>query len=272
MDKIILENIEIFANHGLFKEEKVLGQKFILSLELDLNIKKCATTGDLTQSVHYGELCHRVEALFTECSIDLLETVVDKITKFILNEYPIVKKVKAELKKPWAPIGRHLDYAAVQMTRERHTAYLSLGSNMGEKEKFLKDAINKIDSLANVKVVVKSSFLETEPWGYEDQDTFLNVAIGVETILEPYELMEELLKIESELGRIREVKWGPRVIDIDIILMDEIISNDPNIILPHPFAHQREFVLAPLNEIAPYALHPLMNMRVSEILQKLVNK
>ena len=130
MDKIYLKDIEIFANHGLFQEEKVLGQKFILSLELSLDIKECAKTHDLTKSVHYGDLCHKVIDLFQSESIDLIETVVDKIAKFVLDNYSIVNEVKVLLKKPWAPIGRHLDYAAVETTRSRHKAYITIGSNM----------------------------------------------------------------------------------------------------------------------------------------------
>ena len=111
MDKIYLKDIEIFANHGVFKEEKNLGQKFILSLELSLDIKETAKTCDLTKSVHYGELCHKVIEVFQEESLDLIESVVNKVANFILDTYSMVNGVKVLLKKPWAPIGRHLDYA-----------------------------------------------------------------------------------------------------------------------------------------------------------------
>lgn len=97
----------------------------------------------------------------------------------------------------------------------------------------------------------------TEPWGYENQEEFLNGVIKVETYLTPRELMSTLLKIENDLGRVREIKWGPRIIDLDIVLYDDVISNDEFVILPHPLMHLRDFVLKPLKEIAPYALHPL---------------
>ena len=251
MDKIYLKDIEIFANHGVFQEEKTLGQKFILSLELSLDIKEAATTCDLTKSVHYGELCHQV----------------NKVANFILDNYSMVNGVKVLLKKPWAPIGRHLDYAAVEINRERHIAYISMGSNMGNKEENLNNAVKKLEEINGVKVSKVSSFITTEPWGNENQDEFLNGALKIETYLTPKELMTELLRIESELGRVREIKWGPRVIDLDIILFDDIVSNDEFVIIPHPLMHLRDFVLTPLNEIAPYALHPLKNKRIFELLE-----
>ena len=269
MDKVYLRDVEIFANHGVFKEEKVLGQKFIVSLELSLDFKEAVVNNDLTKSVHYGELCHKIEKIFQEESCDLIETAADKIAKFVLREYKVVKEVKVLLKKPWAPIGRHLDYAAVEISRKRSIAYISLGSNMGDKKKYLEDAIVKIAEANFVDVIKEADIIDTKPWGYEAQDDFLNTVIGVETILTPQELMKELLRIEKELDRVRELRWGPRTIDLDIILFDDIISNDEFVIIPHPMMHLREFVLEPLNQIAPYALHPLKNKRIFELLNDL---
>ena len=265
MDKIYLKDIEIFANHGVFQEEKTLGQKFILSLELSLDIKEAATTCDLTKSVHYGELCHKVIDVFQKENCNLIETVVNKVAMFILDNYYMVKAVKVNLKKPWAPIGRHLDDAAVEMVRERHNAYISIGSNIGDKEKNLNAAIDKLKEVNGVTVSKVSTFIKTEPWGNENPDEFLNGALKVETYLTPKELMTELLRIESELGRVREIKWGPRVIDLDIVLFDDLVSNDEFVIIPHPLMHLRDFVLKPLNEIAPYAIHPLKNKRIFEL-------
>lgn len=137
---------------------------------------------------------------------------------------------------------------------------------MGDRQENFKNAMAKIEEVNGIKITKTSSFIVTEPWGNEDQEEFLNGAIKVETYLTPRELMTELLRIELELGRVREIKWGPRIIDLDIVLYDDVISNDEFIILPHPLMHLRDFVLKPLNEIAPYALHPLKNKRVFELL------
>lgn len=269
MDKLYLENIEIFANHGVFKEEKTLGQKFIISLELTLNTRDAAVSNDLTKSVHYGELCHRIEEEFKKESYDLIETAVEKIAEFILFNYDMVKSVKVKLKKPWAPIGRHLDYAAVEIERAWHKAYISIGSNIGEKKQNIEESIERIKNVSEIKVTKVSTLIQTAPWGFEEQDEFVNGAIEIMTILSPKDLIRTLLKIEQDMKRERILRWGPRIIDLDVIFYDDIISSEEEIILPHPRMEERSFVLEPLNEIAPYMLHPIRNKRVFEMLNDL---
>ena len=272
MDKIYLKNIEIFANHGVFDEEKKLGQKFIIDLELTLDLEEAANFGDLKKSVHYGELCHGIEKIFTEKSYDLIETAASRVAEYILISYPIVNNVSVKLKKPWAPIGRHLDYAAVLIERGWHEAYLSIGSNLGDKEANLNTSIDKLNLSEGIIVEKVSSFLVTKPWGYEAQEDFLNGAIKIKTILSPKQLMSRLLSIEEEMKRERIIKWGPRIIDLDIIFYDNLISEEDEVILPHPRMEEREFVLAPLNEIAPNKIHPLLNKRVYRLLEELKDK
>lgn len=271
MDKIYLKNVEIFAKHGVFVEEKTLGQKFILDLELTLDLEEAGRSGDLTKSVHYGELCHGIEEEFTKESYDLIETAAQKVAEYTLLNYPIVKTVKVKLKKPWAPIGRHLDYAAVEIERSYHTAYLSIGSNIGDKESNLKEAIDRINNNKDIFVDKVSSFIVTEPWGYEDQEEFLNGALKIRTILSPKDLMNTLLSIEADMKRERIIKWGPRIIDLDIIFYDDFVSEDEVIILPHPRMEEREFVLKPLSELCPNKVHPLLNKRVFRLLEEISN-
>lgn len=269
LDKIIIKDFEIFANHGVFKEEKVLGQKFIVSLELLVSTREAAITEDLTNSVHYGELCERVEEEIQRQSYDLIETVAEKIAEFILIEYSLVKEVKVNLKKPWAPVARHLDYVAVEINRKRSRAFIALGSNMGDKEKNLINAIEKIKSFNHTSVKKVSSFIKTEPWGYLDQEEFLNGVIEIDTLLPPKELVRLLLSTEEELKRERIIKWGPRTIDLDVILYDDLITEDEEILIPHPRMHERMFVLEPLAEIAPYVVHPLLNKRIIQLKEEL---
>ncbi|MGL4569789.1 MAG: 2-amino-4-hydroxy-6-hydroxymethyldihydropteridine diphosphokinase [Clostridium sp.] len=269
MDKIYLKDVEIFANHGVFKEEKTLGQKFIFDIELELNLSKAGKTGDLNASVHYGELCHGIEKVVCEESYDLIETVGEKVLEFILNEYKDVKNVKVKVKKPWAPIGRHLKYAAIEINRGWHEAFISFGSNIGNKEENLNTAIEHLNSTKGIEVIKVSSFLVTEPWGLEDQEEFLNGALKIKTTLSPEELMTELLNIEALMKRKRVIKWGPRIIDLDIIFYDNIVSDDEFVVIPHPRMEEREFVLKPLCEIAPNKLHPVLNKRVFRLLEEL---
>jgi dihydroneopterin aldolase/2-amino-4-hydroxy-6-hydroxymethyldihydropteridine diphosphokinase len=268
MDKIYIKNFEIFANHGVFNEEKNLGQKFILDLEASLSLEEAAKTGNLKKSVHYGELCLGIEKVFTEKSYDLIETAAEKVAEFTLTTYPIIESVKVKLKKPWAPIGRHVEYAAVEIERGWHEVYLSIGSNMGEKKDNLNKAIDMIKEDKDIKVQKVSSFMVTAPWGNVDQDEFVNGALKIKTTLSPKYLLKRLLDIEEKMHRVRVVKWGPRVIDLDIIFYDDLILEDDYVTIPHPRMEEREFVLKPLSEIAPNKIHPLLKKRVFKMLEE----
>ena len=126
--------------------------------------------------------------------------------------------------------------------------YLGLGSNLGDREHNLKEAFARIEE--HIGHTVKSSSLyETEPWGYENQEAFLNLCISIETSLSPYGLLESLQTIELELDRVRKIHWGPRTIDIDILLFDDIICEDDKLTIPHPRMRERAFVLIPLYDI-----------------------
>ena len=128
-------------------------------------------------------------------------------------------------------------------------AFLSLGSNMGDRLEYLSKAIDKIAEIQGCNILNKSRVYETEPWGYENQEAFLNLCISVETYLSPYELLESLQTIELELDRVRKIHWGPRTIDIDILLFDDIICEDDKLTIPHPRMSERAFVLIPLYDI-----------------------
>lgn len=126
-------------------------------------------------------------------------------------------------------------------------AYLSLGSNIGKRENFLKKAISEIKKIA--KIIQKSKIYETSPVGYKNQGNFLNMAIKIETTLTPRGLLEETQKIEKKLGREKIIKNGPRTIDIDILTFEDTIVDEPNLRIPHPRMHERKFVLVPLLEL-----------------------
>lgn len=128
-------------------------------------------------------------------------------------------------------------------------AYLSMGSNIGNKLYYLMEGLLMIDALEGVRLTQVSSFYETEPWGYTEQDTFYNIAVEVRTTLLPFELLRKLQEVETKLHRKREVRWGPRTIDIDIIFYDDLTLHIEELTLPHPRYHERKFVLAPLYEV-----------------------
>jgi 2-amino-4-hydroxy-6-hydroxymethyldihydropteridine diphosphokinase len=130
-------------------------------------------------------------------------------------------------------------------------AWLSLGANLGSPAAQLADAVQRIAAHPQITVISQSSVLATKPWGKTNQPDFANMAVAIETTLKPMELLDVLLGIELAMGRIREEVWGPRLIDIDIIAYDQFEIRSPRLTLPHPYAHEREFVLVPLVEIAP---------------------
>ncbi len=143
--------------------------------------------------------------------------------------------------------------------------YLGLGSNLGDKQNYITEAINLISRLKDVEIKRTSSVIETTPFGKTDQPDFLNCVIELETTLIPEDLLKKCLDIENQLGRIRNEKWGPRTIDIDLLFYEDKIINSKLLILPHPELHKREFVLTSLNELCPDLVHPILNKKIRNI-------
>jgi 2-amino-4-hydroxy-6-hydroxymethyldihydropteridine diphosphokinase len=146
--------------------------------------------------------------------------------------------------------------------------YIGIGSNLGNRQE---NCLRAIELLQKKGIIVKkrSSIYETEPWGVKDQPLFLNMVIEIKTGLKPKELLRILKDVEKEVGRKESLKWGPRIIDLDILLIDNIVLNEDNLKIPHPLMHKREFVLRPLCEIAPDIKHPLLKLSIYELIRKL---
>ena len=146
-----------------------------------------------------------------------------------------------------------------------NTAYLLIGGNLGDRAAYLAEAVNQISDRCG-RVTSTSSLYETAAWGNTNQPAFYNQAISVETILEPETLLERLLAIEIEMGRIRTQKYGPRTIDLDILMIDDLILDTPTLTIPHPQLQNRRFALLPLVEIAPELNHPVLDKMLHELL------
>lgn len=146
-----------------------------------------------------------------------------------------------------------------------HKAYLLLGSNLGQRETNLRMARSLIENSAG-GILQSSKVYESAAWGKEDQPHFLNQVIQIQTSFNPYALLEKLLWIETTLGRLRAVKWGERIIDIDILFYEDEIIQDKALTIPHPGIPKRRFTLIPLNEIAPALIHPQLNKTISQLL------
>ena len=146
-----------------------------------------------------------------------------------------------------------------------YSVFLGLGSNVGERHKFLNAAVAGIKSIPATKVIWASPVYETEPYGRTDQAKFLNAAIEIETDLLPPDLLLAIKNIEQRTGRTITERWGPREIDIDILLYDGFVLHDEYVAVPHPELEKRKFVLIPLRDIAPDIVHPVNGMTISEM-------
>lgn len=144
-------------------------------------------------------------------------------------------------------------------------AYLLIGGNLGNRSANLQNALHQIEKNCG-KILDLSAIYETAAWGLSNQPSFYNQAVSIQTNIEPKALMEQLLAIETNMGRIRSVKLGPRLIDLDILLIDQLILDTEILILPHPSMEQRRFALLPLAEIAPNLMHPILQKTIQELL------
>ena len=269
MDKIHIKNLEVFAKHGVFPEENVLGQKFVVSAVLYTSTREAGKTDDLTKSIHYGDVSHFITEFMEQNTFQLLETAAERLAEELLLKTERLEKICLELKKPWAPVGLPLETVSVEIERGWHMAYIALGSNLGDKEANLRLGVEGLRSTRGCRVEAVSDFLVTEPYGGVEQDDFLNGAMKIRTLLTPHELLDRLHEIEQEAKRERIIRWGPRTLDLDILLYDDLILDEEELHIPHIEMYKRDFVLKPLCQIAPYVRHPVYNRTAAELLAAL---
>lgn len=265
MDKINIKNLEIFCNHGLYEEENALGQKFLVSASLILDTRKAGITDSIDVSVNYASVCNFINTYMKAHTFHLLEAAAEHLALALFAHFTPLEEITLEIKKPWAPIGLSLDYVSVEITRKWHTAYIALGSNMGDKLSYLENAVEAIKTDVNCRLLKISDFVITEPYGPVEQDEFLNGCLMIRTLYSPNELLAFLQSLEAKANRTREIHWGPRTLDLDILLFDDLVMDSDTLVIPHPEMHKRSFVLTPLSQIAPNAIHPLYNVRIKDI-------
>ncbi len=271
-DEIRIEELQIFAHHGVFDFETKNGQNFYVNAILYTDTKKAGWTDELTDSTNYGEVCTFITEFLTSHTYKLLEAAAEQTVEALLLHFPLIKGISFEIRKPEAPIPLPFGSVSVKIERFWHTAYIALGSNMGEKEKYLDMALEEFRKNPKICLGKVASYLETEPYGGVEQDSFVNSVCRIETIYAPYELLDELHRIEQLANRKREIHWGPRTLDLDILLYDDLVMAEEDLIIPHADMENRTFVLEPLCEIAPYVRHSGTGLTIKKMLDVLKNK
>ena len=154
--------------------------------------------------------------------------------------------------------------------KDKIIAYIGCGSNLGNREALLNNSITLLGETEGIKVTSVSPFYNTEPVGYTDQPDFLNGVVELETILSPEDLLTVCMNIEQELHRKREIRWGPRTIDLDILLYGNQIIETEELSIPHPRMHERYFALKPLSDLTPDMVHPIKKISIKKLLEDLI--
>lgn len=271
MDKIYINDLKIFAYHGVFTHENQNGQNFYVNAVLDVDTEQAGITDELTYSVDYGSVCELIKKIMTEHVYQLIETVAQAVATGILCNYKLVKSVEIEIKKPEAPIDMEFNSVSVKIKRSWHTVIIALGSNMGDSKAYIKNAIHQLRENAYISDLKQSELIITKPYGYTEQNNFLNGAVLCQTVYSPHGLLKFMQSIENKAGRTREIHWGSRTLDLDLIFYDDKIIHDSELIIPHPDMHNREFVLKPIAELAPNYYHPVLKQTVTQLLERLTH-
>lgn len=268
MDEIKIEDLEVFAHHGVYPEETRNGQNFYVNAVLYTQTRDAGLTDDLSLSTNYGEVCHFIHQWMQDNTFLLIESVAERLAEALLFEFPLLKELDLEIRKPQAPIGLPFKSVSVKIHRGWHRVFLAMGSNLGNREQYIREGIKALEACPQVRVKQVSQLLVTKPYGGVEQEDFLNGAMEIETLWTPEELLEQLHVIEAAAQRKREIHWGPRTLDLDILFYDKAIVETIDLQIPHVDMQNRYFVLKPLNELAPYFRHPVLGKTVSELLSQ----
>jgi len=266
MFRILIKDLNLFGYHGVKESEKKDGQNFRFNIEILINKGSFLNDDSIENTLNYSEAIKLIKRINSSERFNLLETFSQTIAEDIMKISPLVEKVMVRIEKTSPPIKENLKSVGVEyvLGRKREEkdksknkkvdVFLSLGSNVGDRENNLRKAVDMIGDNPHINILEVSSIYETEPMYLKDQNSFYNVVLQAHTGIElgPFEMMGFLKGIEFGFGRKRtKKKYGPRIIDIDLLYYGEIVIESDFLTLPHPGIEERKFVLVPLSEIAP---------------------
>ena len=265
MDRILIEDLRVLTVIGALPHERETAQPLRIDLSIGVDLHEAGATDDLDATVHYGLVAERVVAAAEASRHVLLERMAAEIADIVLA-FDRVEVVDVLVTKLRPPVATAVGTTGVRMVRTRaeatplrpgseattHEAILALGSNLGDREAFLRRAIRELGAMVSGSVVAMSHVYETEPVGGPDaQDAYLNMVVKVDTLLDPFALLRLCHRVEASAQRERLVHWGPRTLDVDLLFYDDAHIHSDVLTLPHPRIEERRFVLTPLNDVAP---------------------
>lgn len=266
---IHINGLEIHANHGVFEAEQELGQRFVVNAVLHLDFQSAIDSDDLANTVHYGFVSTDIIDYFKANRCDLIESITHQLVRMLFAKYSLIKRIELEVVKPWAPLKFSFDDVRSRVDETRAEVYIALGGNVGSSEQIFAKAIEQISELPGVYNLVESKQYHSSPFGGVEQADFLNMAIMIETNIHPERLLASLQAIELELGRTRELHWGPRTLDLDLILYGDKLISTRELLVPHRYLTKRDFVLKPLLDINEYLVDPRTNIPLIDSFESL---
>jgi dihydroneopterin aldolase/2-amino-4-hydroxy-6-hydroxymethyldihydropteridine diphosphokinase len=266
MFSITIKDLNLFGYHGVKESEKKDGQNFRFNIEILINKGSFLNDDSLGSTVNYSEVIRLVKRINSDTRFNLLETLSQVVAGKIMDISPLIEKVTIKIEKTSPPIKENLESVGTEYVLDRKieekgefkkgktNVYLSLGSNISNRENNLRKAVDLIGNSPNIDILKVSSIYETEPMYIKDQDSFYNIVLNarIDGEISPFEIMGFLKGIEFGFGRkMTKKRYGPRVIDIDLLYYGEMSIESDFLTLPHPGIEERKFVLVPLSEIAP---------------------
>ena len=255
-DRIEVRGLRVRGRHGVLDAERRDGQEFLIDAVLAVDTRLAAASDDLSLTVDYAGLSERLAAIVAGEPVNLIETLAERLAQACLAN-PAVRQAEITVHKPNAPIGRPFGDVSVTICRERPVrVVIALGSNLGGRLQELQRAVDALAQTPGLLITAVSPVYETEPVGGPEQPAYLNAVVLAETCRPPADLLRRAHGIEAAARRTRQVHWGPRTLDVDIIAYGEEQSSDPVLTLPHPRAQERAFVLAPWRDADPGATLP----------------
>lgn len=249
-DRIVLKGIHVYAYVGVLAHERVEGQNFYLDLALYQGYSRAGLTDDLDHTVSYAEVALLAKQVVAQSSRQLLEALAEDLAREILAAYPRLYCIDVTIHKPEAPI--ETEFSDVTYSIRRYRTYpvrLGLGSNLGDRRAYIQAAVESLKAHPQIYHLRQSRIFESKAWGLEDQGDFLNAVVACETSLTPWDLLHLCQDLEEAAQRERKIHWGPRTLDVDILSYGDLRSTDPDLLLPHPYREERNFVQLPLYEL-----------------------